>query len=76
MGLQITVVSGGPRLGDLESGAVAARLGTRFSVVSGGLACVVGALLLARALPGFRHHEVPLEAETAVAPATAVPEAG
>jgi hypothetical protein len=24
-------------------------------VVSGGLACIVGALLLARALPGFRH---------------------
>jgi hypothetical protein len=54
-GLQIAVVTGGPRLGDLESGAVAAAFGDTFSVVSGGLACIAGALVLARLLPGFRH---------------------
>ena len=54
-GLQIAVVTGGPRLGDLESGAVAAAFGDTVSVVSGGLACIAGALLLARLLPGFRH---------------------
>ena len=54
MGLQTAVVSGGPRIGDVESGAVAAAFGDTTSVVSGGLACIVGALLLARALPGFR----------------------
>ena len=54
-GLQIAVVTGGPRIGDLESGAVAAGFGDTVSVVSGGLACIAGALLLARALPGFRH---------------------
>jgi MFS family permease len=54
MGLQTAVVTGGPRIGDAESGAVAAAFGDTTSVVSGGLACIVGALLLARALPGFR----------------------
>jgi MFS family permease len=53
-GLQIAVVTGGPRVGDLESGAVAAAFGDTVSVVSGGLACVLGAVVLARLLPGFR----------------------
>jgi predicted MFS family arabinose efflux permease len=53
-GLQIAVVTGGPRIGDLESGAVAAGFGDMVSVVSGGLACIAGALLLARLMPGFR----------------------
>jgi len=68
-GLQIAVVTGGPRVGDLESGAVAAAFGETFSVVSGGLACIAGALLLARLLPGFRrlrmdhgHHEAAVPA--------------
>jgi MFS family permease len=54
-GLQTAVVSGGPRLGDFEAGAVAAGFGDVTSVVSGGLACVVGAVALAAVLPGFRH---------------------
>jgi MFS family permease len=54
MGVQIAVVTGGPRLGDLEAGAVASAFGDTTSVVSGGLACIAGAILLARALPGFR----------------------
>ena len=53
-GLQIAVVTGGPRIGDLESGVVAAGFGDTVSVVSGGLACIAGALLLARLMPGFR----------------------
>jgi predicted MFS family arabinose efflux permease len=54
MGLQMAVVNGGPRLGDLEAGAVATAFGDTVSVVSGGLACVAGALILARLLPAFR----------------------
>jgi predicted MFS family arabinose efflux permease len=54
--IQMAVVQGGPRLGDLESGAVATAVTTEFSVVSGGLACIVGALVLAAALPGFRRY--------------------
>ncbi|MDQ2811446.1 MAG: MFS transporter [Actinomycetota bacterium] len=57
-GLQIAVVTGGPRIGDLESGAVATSFGDTFSVVSGGLACIAGALVLARLLPGFRHQRI------------------
>ena len=52
--LQIGVVAGGPRIGDLEAGGVASALGDQLSIVSGGAACIVGALVLARALPGFR----------------------
>jgi hypothetical protein len=59
MGVQIAVVAGGPRLGDLEAGAVAEAFGNTASVVSGGLACIVGALLVARLLPGFRNQRVP-----------------
>jgi predicted MFS family arabinose efflux permease len=57
-GLQIAVVTGGPRIGDLEAGAVATAFGTTVSVVSGGLACIAGALLLARLLPGFRRQRM------------------
>jgi len=55
--IQIAVVTGGPRLGDAEAGAVATLAGVRASVVSGGLACVVGAVLLGRLLPGFTNYE-------------------
>jgi MFS family permease len=51
--VQIAVVTGGPRLGDMEHGALAALAGTEFSVVSGGLACIIGVVVLARALPRF-----------------------
>jgi hypothetical protein len=56
--VQIAVVTGGPRIGDLEAGAVATGFGDTFSVVSGGLACIVGALVLARLLPGFRRQRM------------------
>jgi MFS family permease len=49
--IHIAVVTGGPRLGDAEAGAVAALAGTRFSVVSGGLACLAGVALLAWRIP-------------------------
>ncbi len=45
--IQLAVVTGGPRLGDAESGLVAAISSTELSIVSGGLACVVGVLALA-----------------------------
>ncbi len=44
---------GGPRLGDLEAGVVAELTSVRFSVVSGGVACAVGALAIARWSPRF-----------------------
>jgi MFS family permease len=56
--IQLAVVQGGPRIGDLESGGVATLAGTQFSVVSGGVLCVVGAVALALAMPEFRRHRV------------------
>ncbi len=54
--IQMAVVQGGPRLGDLESGAVATLTSIEFSVVSGGLACIAGAAVIGALLPLFRHH--------------------
>lgn len=45
------VVGGGPHLGDLESGAVASLTSIRFSVVSGGIACLLGAVAIGRYMP-------------------------
>ncbi len=52
--LHIANVTGGPRLGDAESGAVAAAAGVRVSAWSGGLACMLGVGLVARAYPTLR----------------------
>ncbi|QXC59479.1 MFS transporter [Aquihabitans sp. G128] len=52
--LQTAVVTGGPRLGDMEAGSVASAFGNQFSVVSGGLACIVCAMAVAWLIPGFR----------------------
>jgi MFS family permease len=51
------VVTGGPRLGDIESGSVAGAGGVRFSVVSGGLLCLVGVAVIALAFPALRHYD-------------------
>jgi MFS family permease len=64
MGLQIAVVTGGPQIGDAEAGAVADAFGPLTSVVSGGIACIAGALLLARLLPGFTGQQAPAPADT------------
>ncbi len=56
-GVFIVVVTGGPRLGDVEAGSVAAGFGTQVSVVSGGLACVAGVALLAAAFPSFAKYD-------------------
>ena len=53
-GIHILVVTGGPRLGDFEAGVVARLVSPTFSVVAGGLACVVGAALVAIAYPELR----------------------
>ena len=60
--VHIMVVTGGPRLGDFEAGGVATLVSPWFSVVSGGVACVLGVLALARVFPELgRYH-----AETAL----------
>lgn len=59
--VHIAVVTGGPRLGDLEAGAVASLVSAPFSVVSGGLACVVGVAALAWRIPEFLRYDVAAE---------------
>jgi MFS family permease len=51
------VVTSGPRLGDVESGGVAGLAGVRFSVVSGGLACVAGVGLILAAFPALLRYD-------------------
>jgi MFS family permease len=56
-GLQMAVVEGGPRVGDLESGVAATAVSPRFSVVSGGVLCLLGTVVVAALLPGFRRFD-------------------
>ena len=52
--IHILVVTGGPRLGDLEAGIVARLTSPIVSVVSGGLACIAGAWLVGLRYPSLR----------------------
>jgi len=63
--LHILVVTGGPRLGDFESGSVAALVApffetaggaAIFSVITGGLACLVGTGVVALTYPELRKY--------------------
>lgn len=56
-GVFTVVVAGGPRLGDVEAGAVAAMAGEMASVVFGGVACIVCAAGLSRAVPSFWRYD-------------------
>ncbi len=55
-GIHILVVTGGPRLGDLEAGVVASVFSPFASVVSGGLLCIAGTAMLAMLVPSFRRY--------------------
>jgi MFS family permease len=55
-GIHITVVAGGPRIGDAEAGLVAAVFTPTISVVSGGVMCVAGVGLLALLVPEFARY--------------------
>ena len=49
--VHIAVVTGGPSLGDAEAGAVAALTTAPISVVTGGVACMLGVGLIHRLIP-------------------------
>jgi MFS family permease len=51
------VVTSGPRLGDIESGVVAGATTPRFSVTSGGLACLVGVGVVMIAFPALKRYD-------------------
>jgi MFS family permease len=50
-------VTSAPRLGNLEAGALASLTSIRFSIVSGGVLCVAGCLLLVAAIPSLIRYE-------------------
>jgi hypothetical protein len=56
-GVGFVVGAGGPRLGDVEAGAVAAITSPVISAVSGGLACVLGVVLLGLAVPALARYD-------------------
>jgi hypothetical protein len=48
---------GGPQLGELEAGVVANWFGAPFSVVSGGVGCLLATAWIAASTPALRHYE-------------------
>ena len=54
------VVVGGPRLGDVEAGLVASAFTPMVSVVSGGVVCVAGVVLLAAFAPQLARYRAPI----------------
>ena len=55
-GFELAQVASTPALGNVEAGIVASLTSLRFSVVSGGIACAVGAVAVLAALPSlFRY---------------------
>jgi hypothetical protein len=64
------VVTGGVRLGDIESGTVAAITSPRFAVVSGGLACIAGVGVVTVAFPALARFDA-FDRTHALAPAPA-----
>ena len=56
-GIEFAQVAATPALGNVESGLVASLTSLRFSIVSGGLACVAGTFLIALAIPAFIRYD-------------------
>jgi len=55
-GVNMIFFLGGPQLGELEAGAVANWLGPVFSVVSGGIGCLLATTWLSAASPALRRY--------------------
>lgn len=60
-GVEMISYLGGPKLGDTESGLVAAAFGITASVVSGGILCVAGVIICCALMPKFWHYRGPGE---------------
>lgn len=58
------VVTSGPRIGDVESGAVASLWTPQAAVVSGGLACIAGVPLVAMLFPALARYDGDVAAPT------------
>lgn len=47
---------GGPQLGEIEAGVVAQLFGAPIAIISGGIGCIIGVLLIARRWPQLREY--------------------
>jgi MFS family permease len=56
-GIEFAQVAATPALGNVEAGLVASLTSLRFSVVSGGLACVAGTVVIALAVPALIRYD-------------------
>jgi MFS family permease len=68
--VNLMVVTGGPRVGDLETGLVAGAFGAPASIVIGGAACLAGVGILARTNPALREYLAGEDQAGAAAPAS------
>ena len=64
--IHILVVTGGPRVGDIEAALVASAIGAQLSVISGGLLCLLGVVGVLKAFPELDAHVVGGSGGTAV----------
>ena len=55
-GVNMVFFMGGPQLGELEAGAVANWFGAPFSVISGGVGCLIATTWIAAATPALRRY--------------------
>jgi MFS family permease len=62
-GIEFAQVASAPALGNLEAGVLASLTSIRFSIVSGGLACVAGCVLVAAAFPALIRYDSRARAE-------------
>jgi MFS family permease len=56
-GIEFAQVAATPAIGNVEAGVLAELTSLRFSIVSGGLACMAGTVLIALAVPAFIHYD-------------------
>jgi MFS family permease len=56
MGVNMVFFMGGPQLGEMEAGAVANWLGAPFSVISGGIGCLLATGWVAATTPALRRY--------------------
>jgi MFS family permease len=56
-GIEFMQVASAPTLGNVEAGVVASLTSLRFSIVSGGLACVAGTLVVAALFPALLRYD-------------------
>jgi MFS family permease len=56
-GIELAQVASAPMLGNVEAGVVASLTSVRFSIASGGIACVAGTVLFALTVPALRHYQ-------------------